>query len=121
MPKVDLLNLIPSTTCREKIPESILRKGAHEAIKAIRKSCNVIRAKNYAEWCQIVRQNCPIPHDHPYRQLLKSRAILPDDPLWLLGSIAFGCEPSSVVFSAIHWPDGTTDLPDQLNKDWLRK
>jgi hypothetical protein len=121
MPKVDLLNLIPSSASRKKAPETIRFKGAREAAELIRKSCAVIKADNYAEWCQVVRRNCPLPHDHPYRHLLENRGVRSDDPLWILGSIAFGCQPSSLVFHAIHWPDGTKDHPDQMNRDWIKR
>ena len=121
MPKVDLLNFIPVTSQKKKAPETILRKSAHDAAKALRSSCVATRAKSFAEWCHLIRRKCPIPHDHPYRDLLKSRDVHHDDALWIIGSIAFGCQPSSIIFNAIHWPDGTIDRPDRLHKHWLKK
>ena len=120
MPKVDLLNLIPVFSRKKEVPEALNGKDPHEAAEAIRKSCTD-PAGSFHEWSLLIRQNCPLPHDHPYGKLLESRGVRPDDPLWILGLIAFGTEPSQIVFNAVRWPDGKTDLPDQLNRNWTKK
>ena len=120
-PKVDLLNLIPTLARRKRPPEAVLRKSAEEAVKAFRRSCRRTREKSYEAWCRLIHKSCKMPHDHPYLELMEKRRVRPEDPLWILGLIAFGNEPSSIVFQAIHWPDGKTDHPDKLHWKWRKK
>ncbi len=117
MLKIDLLNLIP-VFARKENPEPIQGEEPQEASEAIRKSCSD-QAGSYEKWSHLIRKNCPIPPDHPYKTILESRGIPSTDPLWTLGSIAFGTETPWIVFMAIHWPD-KTDYPEQLDMEWTK-
>lgn len=117
--KVDLLNLIPVFTRKKEIPENLQGKEPKVAAESIRRSCNN-QADSYDEWSGLIRQNCPIPTNHPYRKILETRGIPSDDPLWTLGSIAFGTETAWVVFNSLYWPDGKVDFPEQLDMKWTK-
>ncbi|MEK7765288.1 MAG: hypothetical protein AAB368_03525 [bacterium] len=88
------------------------------AAKKVRESC-AEKAKDLETWARLIRANCVVPPDHPFRQLLKSRGVAADDHLWTLGAIAFGTENPWIAIREIEWGKGEVTKPEEEEKAWL--
>ncbi len=88
------------------------------AAKKVRASC-AEKAKDLETWARLIRANCVIPPDHPFRHALKSHGVAPDDHLWTLGAIAFGTENPWISIREIEWRKGDVSTPEEDEKAWL--
>lgn len=118
MPKIDIVNLIPYHS--GKAPETLSAVTPQRAAERIRAAC-ADQGADFAEWCRGILEHCIIPSEHPYRTALKKRKVPDDDPLWVLGAIAYGTQSPWIGFRRIAWDDGTMELPDELERKWIAK
>lgn len=120
MPKVDILNLIPYHAGKAKAPEPLNGMTPKQAADKVRESC-ADPGKDFKEWSKGILDHCIIPPDHPYRALLTKKKVQGDDPLWVLGAIAYGTQSPWIGFRRIEWDDGKVELPDDLERIWIVK
>ena len=120
MIKVSILNFLPYMKNWEDHIGIVENKTPEEAANIIRDSCKE-RAKDFEEWSRLIRDNCVIPKEHPYRTLLENKNIPNDHPLWTLGSIAFGTSTDWIIIQRIKWDDITTSFPEKGHKEFLKK
>ena len=93
-------------------------KSSESVAIKVRGSC-AEKAKDMETWAWLIRANCVIPPDHPFRQELKRHNIPSDDHLWTLGAIAFGTENPWIVIREIEWRKGEISNPEKEEKAWL--
>jgi hypothetical protein len=96
----------------------ISENTAEVAARKVRDSC-VGKARDFEEWARLIRANCVIPPDHPFRTVLKKRRVSADDHLWTLGAIAFGTENPWIEMREIDWGRGEVSRPEEDEKAWL--
>lgn len=120
MPRVDVVNLIPYHAGKAQGPEALKGLSPRAAAERVRESCTE-KGASYSDWAGGILQHCLIPADHPYRLLMAKRRIKGSDPLYVLGAIAYGTQSPWIVFGRIEWDDGKVDLPDELEREWLKR
>ncbi len=120
MPKIDIVNLISYHARKAGEPQTLAELSPRTAAERIRDSCRE-KSASYAQWARGILQHCLIPNGHPYRRLMSKRNIAKGDPLWVLGAIAYGTQSPWIAFRRIEWDDGKTDLPDELEREWLKR
>ena len=97
----------------------VIKEGTSvAAAKKVRASC-AKQADDFDAWARLIRANCIIPPDHPFRRALKSHAVPADDHLWTLGAIAFGTENPWIVIREIEWRKDEVYRPEEQEKAWL--
>ena len=120
MIRVSILNFIPYITGKENTIPKIENKSPEEASKIIRESCTE-KGNSIEEWERLIKENCIIPKDEPFKKLLQEKGIPTNNSLWTLGAIAYGTGDSAwIVIQSIKWADGNLSLPDKEHKDYLR-
>lgn len=120
MPKLDIVNLIAYHAGKAEAPETLHGVSPMQAAERVRASCSE-QAKDFKEWSGGILGNCIIPPEHPYRAMLKKHKVSESDPLWVLGAIAYGTQSPWIAIRRIVWEDGTTELPDDLERKWILK
>jgi len=118
MIKVSIINFIPYMKERNRRFQTITNKTPAEAVNTIRNACND-KGKDVAEWTQEIKAHCIIPSSHPFRHLLESKGIPHDNPLWVLGAIAYGTETEWIVIESIKWADNTVSYPEKDHKKYV--
>jgi hypothetical protein len=118
--RVSILNLIPLITNKTKNVVVAERVSPRKALTITRSSCSE-KSANLKEWSKTIKQHCVIPPGHPYSRFLIEKNVPKNDPLWTLGSIAYGTETHWVIIREIAWSDGKTFFPDKWDRDWTLK
>lgn len=120
MPKIDIVNLIPYHARTAKEPEALTGLTPRKAAERVRESCSE-KGSDFRAWSRGILEHCIIPPKHPYRVLLTKRKVANDDPLWVLGAIAYGTQSPWIAFRRIVWEDGKFAVPDELEREWILK
>lgn len=120
MPKVDIVNMIPYHSRKAAEPDALNGLTPRKAAERVRESCGD-KAADFDAWARGILEHCFVPAEHPYRVLLSKRKVPQDDPLWVLGAIAYGTQSPWIAFRRIVWDDGKADTPDDLERDWIQK
>jgi len=92
--------------------------NAETVLKKVRESC-AEKGTDLETWARLIRANCIIPPDHPFRDLLRRHGVPAEDHLWTLGAIAFGTETPWIAIREISWRKGDVSRPEEEEKAWL--
>ena len=120
MIKIKVFNFIPYIVNNKKEIQQIENKTLSEVLKIVRDSCSN-KGKSIEEWSKSIVTHCIIPKSHPFLKMLKSKNIPLNNPLRVLGAIAYGTETPWIVIESIKWENGTVSSPEQENKYFYLK
>lgn len=100
--------------------EVITERTSEAAARKVRDSCEN-GSDDFEKWARLIRANCVIPPEHPFRSMLRRHGIPASDHLWTLGAIAFGTENPWIAIREIDWGKGEVAQPEEDEKTWLNR